>query len=95
MLKKTISVQDVCDLLNEMLVIDYDCINTLITRRVKCNDTTADHPTIQARRYEFVTYSKLGLLGFLNGLFGIREDGMGAICMEIENHEIQHFKPTP
>jgi hypothetical protein len=56
----------------------------------------ADHPTIQVRQYPGDEYSSVGILGILNGLFGIREDGMGAICMEIEDDgKIISFKLTP
>lgn len=95
MLKKVISVDEVCSLLNDMLAADYDCTSSLISQRVQCNDTIANHPTIQVQKYKEDEFPKVGLLGFLNGLFGIREDGMGAICMEVDNGKILGFKPTP
>lgn len=95
MLKENISVQDVCDLLNEMLEKDYECIKALIGTRTPCNDVIADHPTIQVRKFDNEP-PKVGLLGFLNGLFGIRKDGMGALCVELDDDgRFVKFKPTP
>lgn len=94
MLKESVSISDVCDLLNEMLEKDYDCVYALVNDRARCNRAIADHPTIQVR-YENDDYPSVGLLGFLNGLFGIRDDYMGAICMDIEDDKIIRFMPTP
>lgn len=95
MLKETVKVTDVCDLLNEMLNLDYDCTHELISQRMRCNDAIANHPTVQVQQYKDDEFPKVGLLGIFNGLFGIREDGMGAICMEVDNGKILGFKPTP
>jgi hypothetical protein len=94
-LKQNVSAQEVCDLLNEMLKVDYSCTSALFSHREKCNKDMADHPTIQVRQYPDDEYSSVGILGILNGLFGIREDGMGAICMEVEDEKILGFKLTP
>jgi len=95
MLKQTITANDVCDLLNKMLKLDYDCTHAIVSYRQKCNDLIAKHETIQVQQYEEDEFPKVGIIGILNGMFGIREDGMGAICYEIENDRILGFKPTP
>lgn len=96
MLKHYIHADEVCDLLNEALNMDPNCINDLVSHRVQCNDKIANHPTIQVRQYIDDKYPKLGLIGLINGMFGIREDGMGAICADVElNGKILKFKPTP
>lgn len=95
MLKESVSVQNVCDLLNEILLKDYDCAHALVSSRVQCNQAIADHASIQVQQYKDDVFPKVGVLGFLNGLFGIRDDGMGAICMEIDNGKILSFKQTP
>lgn len=95
-LNNSTSVQEVCDLLNEILRADYECTKTLISHRVKCNTTIANHPTVQVQQFDPKQPPMVGLLGFLNGLFGIREDGMGAIIMELDDDDIiLRFVPTP
>lgn len=94
MLKETVTVQDVCDVLNEMLKLDKDCITALVNHREPCNEAVANHPTIQVQQYPG-DISRVGLIGVLNGMFGIREDGMGALAMVIEdNGDISGFKRT-
>lgn len=79
-----------------MLVLDYECLNALVSHRVMCNEGVANHATIQVQQYKGDEYTKVGLLGILNGIFGIREDGMGAICMEVEaDGMIIGFSETP
>ena len=96
MLKETITIQDVCDLLNELLEKDRYCINSLLFTRVTCNKAIADHPTVQVQQYKNDKLPAVGLIGIINGLFGIREDGMGAFCAEVDdNGELITFKPTP
>jgi hypothetical protein len=96
-LKKSITVKNVCDMMNELLELDPKCINELMYTRIKCNKKIAEHPTVQVY---FAAHkpTKVGLLGILNGLFGTREDGSGPICIEVEdnnNDKIIKFKPTP
>ena len=95
MLKQHITPQDACDLLNELLKLDYNCANGLISYRQQCNQAVASHPTIQVHQYKDDNFTKVGIVGVLNGMFGIRDDGMGAICFEIDNGNILGFKPTP
>jgi hypothetical protein len=93
MLKQSITPQDACDLLNEMLKLDYDCTHGLVSHRQQCNEAIASHATIQVQQYDKIP--KVGIIGVLNGIFGIRNDGMGSICFEIDNGKILGFKLTP
>lgn len=95
MLKQSVTPQDVCDLLNELLKLDYDCANGLISYRQQCNEAVAAHQSIQVQQYKDDKFPKVGIVGVLNGIFGIRDDGMGAICFEIDNGNILGFKLTP
>jgi hypothetical protein len=96
MLAKSITVRDACRILNELLKLDYNCAHDLISHRVKCNKQVADHPTIQVQHFKIDKFPKVGLIGLINGMFGIRKDGMGAICFEISSsNKILCFKPTP
>lgn len=94
MIKKSITPQDACDLLNELLKLDRDCAHSLILYRQKCNEAIANHPTIQAQLLKGDNFPKVGIVGILNGMFGINDaDGMGALCYEEgENGEILCFK---
>ena len=95
MLKKKITPQDVCNTLNEMLELDYKCTKKLFEYHVPCNSKIADHPTIQVQKFKTDKFPKVGFIGIINGMFGIRGDGMGAICYEIEHGKITRFMPTP
>jgi len=85
MIKDVISKQDVCDLLNEMLKLDYDCVYKLVTNRIKCNDSITNHPTIQVGINKEDNSNIVGIMGILNGFFGINDDGSGAICYLIDD----------
>lgn len=76
--KFQVSVQGVVDLLNVALRMDEQAVSDLIGERITVNKDLANHPTIQCvetgrGRFE------IGMLGFLNGLFGIDEKMRGAI----------------
>lgn len=86
MIKDSVTVQDVCDLFNEIVRDDPECARALVETRVPCNEAIADHPTIQVNLFEGDDTAKVGLLGFLNGLFGINEkSGMGAVCITVDD----------
>lgn len=84
MIKDSVSVQDVCDLFNDIVGKDSQCANALVMSRVPCNEAIAEHPTIQVQADEGGANPRVGLLGFLNGLFGMGDDGMGPICIVLE-----------
>lgn len=83
MIKDNITVRDVCDLFNEIIQKDPECAKSLIDTRIICNKEIADHPTIQVLEENGET--RVGLLGFINGMFGIGDDGMGPICVIIND----------
>jgi hypothetical protein len=98
-IKKSVSVQDVLELLNEILEKDPECVQSLVNQRVKCNDAVANHPTIQVQKFKKDKYPKVGLIGILNCLFGMRADGMGPICASVIKSgkilKILKFERTP
>lgn len=85
MLKKSVTQTDVVKLLNEMLLKDPKCVKKLFEHRVPCNGAISCHPTIQVLILENQDGPLVGLLGILNGLFGIGDDGFGAFAMEIDD----------
>jgi hypothetical protein len=92
MIKTSITVENVIEVLNEALIADPKAMNELILGcKVECNEMLADHPTIQ------IGYNgkfRLGTLGLLNGLFEIDEKGFGPICAVIddETEKIVEFR---
>lgn len=89
-----ISIDQVIAILNEAVAADAKAITNLIDHRVPCNRELADHPSIQvgwfpkdgsapppgSANVEREGYElRMGLLGLINGFFGVREDGWGYI----------------
>ncbi|MBP2657890.1 MAG: hypothetical protein H6Q69_922 [Firmicutes bacterium] len=101
-------IDHVIEILNQAVKADSDAIARLIICRVPCNETLANHPTIQVgaiinktsacgkseeglniQRYE------VGLLGIINGLFGVDENDYGFIAAQFEDGELIGFIKTP
>lgn len=77
----------VVDLLNEAFALDPQAMQALFAHRVPCNSALRDHPTIQvAAAGEALPGAAtapactVGVIGLLNGLFGVDERGWGHIC---------------
>jgi hypothetical protein len=84
----------VCELLNEALALDPEAMQLLMEGRVACNQDLAKHATIQVASTD--NGYRVGLLGILNGIFGISDKGWGpiaALCEE-ETLKIIRFEPT-
>jgi len=97
MIKESVKLDEAIDLLNEMLKIDPKATIELIKTKVACNKDLADHPSIQvSSNTENDSDFKVGLLGFLNGLFGVRDDdSKGEICYVDLDGEVLRFMRTP
>jgi hypothetical protein len=88
------------EFLNDLVERDRMVMHCLTEVRVPCqNSAMLEHPTVQIlvpSEQEGTGPGLLGFLGILNGLFGIREDGMGYICGEFDDEGILVcFKETP
>lgn len=95
-MKESITPAEVCAFLNELLLVDEKCITELFRHHQRCNKKMRDHPTVQVNLYSDEEHPEVGIMGILNGMFGIREDGMGALCYEVsERGKLLCFKPTP
>lgn len=89
---KTLTVAEVVHVLNQLLEINRASITRLINYREPCNEALANHPTVQVHTTEFEdgalkggkVYS-VGLLGILNGLFGVDDSGSGFIAGEFDD----------
>lgn len=75
---KPITVQDAVRVLGEAFAADPKAMEALVEARVSCNEALSGHPTIQVQVREDGS-CEVGLLGILNGLFGINHDGRGHI----------------
>lgn len=95
-----VTVDQAIDMLNDLLKLDREAITQLLDRRVLCSESMADHETVQVlerqhKNGKASTYT-VGLLGILNGLFGVMEDGWGHISAWYEDDgTVIAFKRTP
>jgi hypothetical protein len=95
-IKESVTVKDTVAFLNELVKVDRGAMVRLFgDGRTHCNEALAKHPTVQVgytkgKRYasggtsEVKIYS-VGLLGILNGLFGVDAEDWGTIaaCYEV------------
>jgi hypothetical protein len=86
----SVSLQDAIAYLNDLIELDAAAIVALINQRVPCNRQLAEHETCQV--YKTDDGYVVGLLGILNGLFGIRSDGYGHITAVLGDKS--HFRLT-
>lgn len=86
----------VVDYLNGLIRCDQKAMQDLLRRRVPCNVKLACHPTCQCIANKDGTDATVGMLGVLNGLFGIDPDGWGPIAAVIEDDgSLSGFICTP
>ena len=92
-LLKSVTQQQVVDFLNSLLLeVDGEAINALFNHRTSCNSRMADHPTVQAGRLDKSNHFMVGIIGVLNGLFGIHEKGYGFLAADYKDGEIIGFR---
>jgi hypothetical protein len=91
------SVIKIVDYLNSLLKIDPEAISELFNNRVPCNKKLAYHPTVQVQMIE--DFSRVGIIGILNGFFGVYDDGpkkgWGAIRANFDGGKLVKFDITP
>lgn len=85
--KETVSIDDVLVLLNDLLAKDPSAVVSLVEKRTVCNDQIAEHPTVQVLTKDGVHY--VGLLGILNGLFGVNEHSYGVLAIEMDDQTLK------
>jgi len=92
--KKALAV-DVIAYLNELVAADPEAMHTLVESRVVVNEDLTNHPTAQVIPTPSGHY-ELGLLGVVNGIVGIREDGWGYIvgCFDDDTGRLLSFDLT-
>ena len=95
MIRKSISLDFVVDYLNDLIKIDRPAIAALIANRVPCNMELAEHESVQCGVQNGGYH--VGMLGVINGIFGVDEDGWGAIIFVFDkdgnlSHAIKNEK---
>ena len=89
-----VHVDHVIELLNRLLETDPDAISELVNHRVTCNEAMAAHPTVQCGKR--INNYTVGLIGILNGCFGVNEKGWGPITIEVNTRgHVLRFVRTP
>ena len=87
------AINQAIDVLNRAVEADAVAMEKLCSSRTPCNQALADDPTIQVGTWEGET--TVGMIGVLNGLFGINEHGWGAIGAIFESDgSLSGFKRT-
>jgi hypothetical protein len=83
--------QRVVDYLNELTELDRVAVGALISNRVPCNLELANHPTCQVMAQNGGNH--VGLLGLLNGLCGVYDDGprknWGAVAARFDEPKVE------
>lgn len=92
------AIDQAIEVLNRIHRADSRVLPALIAHRVTCNERVANDPTVQVSVVDIdedsVMY-EVGLLGIVNGLFGVDENNFGFITAYCdENGEITHFGRT-
>ena len=85
--KDSVTVDHVLEVLNRMLEADPVATRELVLTHISCNEDLRDDPTIQVRTYsiqEDDPAHSVGILGVLNGIFGIDEGGWGPFTANIK-----------
>lgn len=82
--KPLVSPKDAIEVLNRALAADPEAARLLFNYRVGCNEELANDPTIQVSSYRPKGTTTVGILGLLNGIFGIQDDGMGYLAASYE-----------
>lgn len=78
-------------ILNDINNADPTVLPALIGHRVTCNKALASHPTVQVGFIAEDNY-EVGLLGILNGLFGIKADRYGFIAAKFDKNDLTRIE---
>lgn len=85
-----VTVEQVVELLNQALAADDVAITELIQTRTACNEKLSKHSSIQVglapgcNPEDKKLLYEVGILGLLNGLFGVDDKQWGAIAAEMD-----------
>lgn len=77
------TVKNAIDVLNRINELDSTVLPQLIKYRVPCNEALADDPTVQVGKLMDGAW-EVGLLGIINGFFGVDENEVGYIYAHLD-----------
>lgn len=84
------TADDAIEVLNRVHSADPTVLRTLIKFRVPCNAAVANDPSVQV-----TPDTTVGVLGVLNGIFGIDGNGRGPIAAHYDDAgDLTHFERT-
>ncbi len=93
-MRSQVTIDQVIELLNAAVKADPEAMHQLIEARVPCNKWLAQHPTIQVVAGQDPSH-QVGLLGILNGQFGIDERRHGPIAAVFDDDmKLKRFERT-
>lgn len=89
MIRESITIDDAIAVLNDALRCDGNAMHKLTGYHVPCLPELAQHPTIQVASNNLcdvgIHHPGVGMLGVINGMFGIDEDSRGPICAKYDD----------
>lgn len=82
-------IDQAIEVLNRIHKADPSVMQSLIFHRVPCNQLVADDPTVQVGHSEHLSEGwEVGILGIINGLFGVDENKWGHIYANFDDHGV-------
>lgn len=92
---RPVTVEEAVAVLNRINVSDPTVLADFIAHYVPVSEALADDPTVQVGQPPGRTGYHVGLLGILNGIFGVRDDGRGWITAMVNaDRSIASFSVT-
>ena len=86
-IRNEVTIDQVLEVLNEAVKADRHAMHALVNMHVRCNRNLLEHPTIECGKTTG-GLAYVGLLGILNGLFGVYDSGelagRGPICAVVD-----------
>lgn len=92
MITEPVKIQDIVDYMNEVLAADPITVSVLVRHRTPCNETLAEHPTVQVKCEGHYGYS-ISPLGVLCGLAEHLTGGRLAVEIDYETGTLLKFTP--
>jgi hypothetical protein len=86
----TVTIDEAIAYLNELIALDKTAISFILSARFECNIALADHTTVQATSHYGGSY--VGVMGIINGLFGVDNRSYGLIRYVMRDGELIRFE---
>lgn len=93
--KNSVTLDEVIGLLNAAAALDRIAMTNLVGCRVPCNAELASHPTIQTGQVGDSLLDRVGIIGILNGLFGVDEEGWGPLIIDVGDGALRFGRTGP